>query len=121
MGMVMGIFMASFEHQQPIAVGGPGAPPPPKVPLRQQIKQMADVMGQRSVMWGKNFAVVGGVYSTVECFIEQTRGQHDLKNSVSAGCVTGAALSRKSGWQGMCMGCAGFAAFSVVIDAVMGE
>ena len=102
-------------------------------------------MKVKGFSWAKNFAIVGGVFSTVECFIEAKRGRHDSTNSVTAGCITGAALSAKSGaavsvWrlcrclflvlkkfprpqpspmQGMCIGCAGFAAFSVVIDKVM--
>ena len=65
-------------------------------------------------------APTAGVYSTIECYIEGARGTHDLTNSVSAGCVTGAALAYKSGPASMCFGCVGFAAFSVVIDKVMG-
>ncbi len=61
-----------------------------------------------------------GVYATIECYIERNRAKHDLTNSVTAGCATGAALSYKSGPAAMCIGCAGFAAFSVVIDKLMG-
>jgi import inner membrane translocase subunit TIM22 len=59
------------------------------------------------------------VYSVIECEIEGARGKHDLTNSVAAGCATGAVLAYKSGPVGMCLGCAGFAAFSVVIDKLM--
>lgn len=120
LGMMMGVFMASFEATSPPVVAGPdGKVQTVKVPLRQAMKEMGSSMGTKAVAWGKNFAIVGGVYSTVECFIERERARHDLKNSMAAGCITGAALSYKSGWQSMCLGCAGFAAFSVVIDKVM--
>ena len=46
----------------------------------------------------------------------QYRGQEDIKNSVFGGCVTGGALGLRAGPQAAMMGCAGFAAFSAVID-----
>jgi hypothetical protein len=39
-----------------------------------------------------------------------------MVNSVSAGCITGGILSSRGGPQASLMGCAGFAAFSAVID-----
>jgi import inner membrane translocase subunit TIM22 len=38
-----------------------------------------------------------------------------------SGCLTGAALQAKSGPQAAAVGCGGFAAFSLVIDSVMGH
>lgn len=70
---------------------------------------------------GKNFAMVGLVFSAVEFNIESYRGRHDLTNSVYGGCVTGAILGIRGGVPAAAMGCAGFAAFSVVIDSVMGH
>ncbi|RHN61737.1 Mitochondrial inner membrane translocase subunit Tim17/Tim22/Tim23/peroxisomal protein PMP24 [Medicago truncatula] len=49
-------------------------------------------------------------------FSFQARAKHDITNTFVAGCTTGAAISAKGGPQAACMGCAGFAAFSVVIE-----
>jgi import inner membrane translocase subunit TIM22 len=40
---------------------------------------------------------------------------------VASGCITGAALQAKQGPQAAMIGCGGFAAFSLVIDSVMGH
>ena len=55
-----------------------------------------------------------------ECIIEKWRGKHDVMNQVLSGCFAGAAISAKSGPLMMCGGCAGFAAFSVAAEAIMG-
>nr|GEZ02344.1 mitochondrial import inner membrane translocase subunit TIM22-4-like [Tanacetum cinerariifolium] len=46
----------------------------------------------------------------------KARAKHDMTNTVAAGCVTGGTLSAKGGPKAACIGCAGFAAFSVVIE-----
>jgi import inner membrane translocase subunit TIM22 len=48
------------------------------------------------------------------CF--QARAKHDIGNTFIAGCATGGTISAKGGPKAACMGCAGFAAFSVVIE-----
>jgi mitochondrial import inner membrane translocase subunit TIM22 len=44
-----------------------------------------------------------------------------MMNSVYSGCVTGMAFGIKQGPQAACAGCLGMAAFSAVMDAVMGH
>jgi import inner membrane translocase subunit TIM22 len=63
----------------------------------------------------RDFAKIGAVYSLTECIIEKQRGRADIKNAVSAGCITGAYLGRASP-QGAALGCASFAAFSGAIE-----
>lgn len=46
----------------------------------------------------------------------QYRAKHDMVNSVSAGCFTGAVLAVRAGPQAAALGCVGFAAFSAAID-----
>jgi len=46
----------------------------------------------------------------------QARAKHDTTNTAVAGCVTGGALAVKGGPKATCIGCAGFAAFSVAIE-----
>ncbi|CAI5530774.1 unnamed protein product [Closterium sp. Naga37s-1] len=56
-----------------------------------------------------------------ECMAEKARARHDEVNTVIAGCVTGGGLSARAraGPQAACMGCAGFAAFSLLIEKVL--
>jgi import inner membrane translocase subunit TIM22 len=68
---------------------------------------------------GRNFAVVGSVFSGTECAIEGLRAKNDIWNGVAGGCITGGILARKAGPQAVAVGCAGFAAFSAAIDAYM--
>ncbi|EER01990.1 conserved hypothetical protein [Perkinsus marinus ATCC 50983] len=113
MGGALGLLMGGFFHtMQPIDVDA-------SLPFRQQVRQAYKGFGQASLSMAKGFAVCGAVYSGVDCFVERARGSHDLNNSIYAGCLTGAALAYKGGPQAMAMGCAGFAAFSIVIDSFM--
>lgn len=119
LGMGFGIIMSSFEGMSP-PVTMPGQPEPPKKTWKQELRDGARKTKAKSKSWGKNFASLTAMFQGFECAIEKTRGKHDIYNSVSAGCFTGAALARQSGLQAMGLGCAGFAAFSAVIDTVMG-
>nr|XP_043635032.1 mitochondrial import inner membrane translocase subunit TIM22-4-like [Erigeron canadensis] len=85
----------------------------------QQIKFTARQMGARG--WGhcKMFAVMGIVFSAAECVVEKARAKHDITNTVAAGCVTGAVTSARGGPQAACVGCAGFAAFSVALEKLL--
>ncbi|GAU50721.1 hypothetical protein TSUD_86590 [Trifolium subterraneum] len=83
---------------------------------KQQLIFQAKQMGRRSWSSAKAFAVMGFVFSAAECVIEKARAKHDIGNTVFAGCATGGAISAKGGPKAACMGCAGFAAFSVVIE-----
>lgn len=72
-------------------------------------------------MWGlaKAFGGVGMLFSLFECSIEKFRAQHDMKNSMAAGCMAGGLLGARAGPQASAIGCVGFAAFSAVIDLIM--
>ncbi|KJE95460.1 import inner membrane translocase subunit Tim22 [Capsaspora owczarzaki ATCC 30864] len=76
-------------------------------------------MGNRSWTFAKNFALVGGLFATSECYIEKYRGKVDIYNSVGSGCFAGAAMGFRAGPQAAALGCAGFAAFSAAIDYFM--
>lgn len=89
------------------------------LPVREQLKRGLKDMGSRSWSSAKNFALIGGIYSGVECTIEGFRAKSDLTNSAAAGCITGAGLAYKAGPQAALLGCGGFAAFSTAIDAYM--
>nr|KAJ0221702.1 hypothetical protein LSAT_V11C200071820 [Lactuca sativa] len=102
LGLAMGLFLGALDN--PIMQD--------EMSGRQQFIYTAKQMGRRS--WGscKAFAVMGFIFSAAEC----ARAKHDMTNTVAAGCVTGGAISAKGGPKAACVGCAGFAAFSVVIE-----
>ncbi|KAF2269367.1 mitochondrial import inner membrane translocase, subunit Tim17/22 [Lojkania enalia] len=89
------------------------------LPIRQQLKHGLRDMYRSSLSSGRNFAVVGSVFSGTECAIEGLRAKNDIWNGVVGGCITGGVLARKAGPQAVGVGCVGFAAFSAAIDAYM--
>jgi import inner membrane translocase subunit TIM22 len=89
------------------------------LPLRQQIKHGLRDMYKSSLSSGRNFALVGSIFSGTECAIEGLRAKNDIYNGVAGGCITGGILARKAGPQAVAVGCVGFAAFSAAIDAYM--
>jgi import inner membrane translocase subunit TIM22 len=60
--------------------------------------------------WCQKFAFITGEYC----------GKQDVWNTVISGCVTGAGMQVKEGTQTSTIKCGRFAAFSLVIDLVMG-
>jgi len=85
---------------------------------RQQFVHAARTMGSRSMHMAKTFAIMGAIFSGTECLVEKARAKHDTVNTVTAGCVTGGSMSARAGPQAACLGCAGFAAFSVLIEKI---
>ncbi|KAL8481811.1 hypothetical protein ACS0TY_027554 [Phlomoides rotata] len=108
MGLAFGMFLASFDN--------PTTQEEVTGKVRQQIIQQAKKMGQKSWSSCKSFALMGFVFSLSECIVEKARAKHDITNTVVAGCTTGGAISARGGPKAACVGCAGFAAFSVVIE-----
>ena len=90
-----------------------------KISFREQVRRQYKGFGSNCVRMGKGFGKVGLVYSGIECAIERERAQRDIPNAIYAGCLTGAVLAYQGGPQAMCMGCAGFAAFSGLIEGFM--
>lgn len=117
MGLGFGVFFGSMEGSG----GGVYSPMiiDEKKTVRQVMKEMAKNIGSKSLSYAKGFSVVGLLFAGSECVVEKFRAKHDLRNSAYAGCFSGAALAYKTGPRGMCTGCAGFAAFSVLIDKIM--
>jgi len=77
--------------------------------------------GKSGWSMGKSFGAAAVAFSASECVIESYRGKTDMWNTVSAGCVSGAALGWRGGPQAMGIGCVGFAAFSAAIDYFTGR
>jgi mitochondrial import inner membrane translocase subunit TIM22 len=120
MGLLMGVFLGAMSDATPpvTVIAGKDVP---QAPFREQMRVVLRATGEKSLYWCKNFAFITGVFGGSECLVEKYRGKHDVWNSVASGCITGAALQAKSGPQAAAVGCGGFAAFSFVIDSVMGH
>ncbi|XP_020686580.1 mitochondrial import inner membrane translocase subunit TIM22-4 [Dendrobium catenatum] len=106
LGLFMGLFLGALDN--PIMQE--------EMTGRQQFIYTAKQMGRRSINSAKAFAVMGLVFSAAECIVEKARAKHDTTNIVVAGCVTGGTISARGGPKAACAGCAGFAAFSVLIE-----
>ena len=106
LGIFMGLFLGALDNplMQEEMTG------------KQLFIYQAKQMGRRSWSSAKAFAVMGFVFSAAECVVEKARAKHDITNTAVAGCVTGGAISAKGGPKAACVGCAGFSAFSVVIE-----
>ncbi|KAI9707703.1 MAG: Mitochondrial import inner membrane translocase subunit tim22 [Candelina mexicana] len=116
LGGAFGLFMSSMSYDTPLSAQGQQLT---DLPVREQLRRGFKDMGTRSYSSAKNFALVGAIFSGVECGIEGFRAKNDLANGVAAGCITGGALGAKAGPSAAAIGCAGFAAFSAAIDYYM--
>ncbi|KAF2287543.1 hypothetical protein P3X46_006926 [Hevea brasiliensis] len=106
LGLFMGLFLGALDN--PLMQE--------EMTAREQFIYTAKQMGRRSWSSCKAFAVMGLIFSASECIVEKARAKHDVTNTVVAGCVTGGSMSAKGGPKAACVGCAGFAAFSVLIE-----
>eukprot|EP00928_Gymnodinium_smaydae_P065255 TRINITY_DN48422_c0_g1_i1.p1 TRINITY_DN48422_c0_g1~~TRINITY_DN48422_c0_g1_i1.p1 ORF type:complete len:205 (-),score=42.34 TRINITY_DN48422_c0_g1_i1:322-861(-) len=112
-GSVMGLLMGGFFHtMQPLNVDT-------TLSTREQLRQSYKGFGQACSRMARQFGKVGAVYAGIECFMERARASKDVPNAMYAGCFTGGVLAFQAGPQAMAMGCAGFAAFSAVIETMM--
>mmetsp|Transcript_11472 Transcript_11472/g.26944 ORF Transcript_11472/g.26944 Transcript_11472/m.26944 type:complete len:268 (+) Transcript_11472:173-976(+) len=120
MGLLMGVFLGALsDSQPPIQVAG--GKDVPQAPFKEQVRYTMRATAEKSMYWCRSFAFITGVFGGSECLVEKFRGKHDMWNPVVSGCITGAALQAHAGPQAAAVGCGGFAAFSIVIDKVMGN
>jgi import inner membrane translocase subunit TIM22 len=118
MGVGLGLFMGAMGDVSPIqVVQGREVP---QAPVREQLRAAYKATANKSVGWAKNFGVLTALFGGVDCLIEKYRGKHDVWNPVISGCVVGGTMSAKGGPAAACLGCAGFAGFSFVVDKIMG-
>mmetsp|Transcript_49774 Transcript_49774/g.131978 ORF Transcript_49774/g.131978 Transcript_49774/m.131978 type:complete len:181 (-) Transcript_49774:114-656(-) len=112
-GGVMGILMGGFFHtMQPMNIDT-------TLSTWDQIRQSYKGFGEACRRMSRNFAKLGVLYASVDCFLERERAAKDIPNSMYAGCVTGGILAFQSGPQAMALGCGGFALFSGIIESFM--
>ncbi|KAG8476197.1 hypothetical protein CXB51_033206 [Gossypium anomalum] len=85
LGFMMGMFLGALDN--PVMQD--------QMSGKQQLLYNLKQMGSRSWSSAKTFAVMGVVFSAVECVVEKARAKHDTTNTVVAGCVTGGTMSAK--------------------------
>jgi len=108
LGGVIGLFSSSVNP----TITMPGAQAPT---AREVLREMR----ANCFTHGKNFALVGAMFASVECAVESYRGQNDWKNGTMAGGITGGMIGLRAGIKAGVIGAAGFAIFSTVIDYYM--
>ena len=112
MGMLFGMFFGANSVTMYGTIPEPGV----KIPLKTQMIAHYKDMIRSGTSMGRNFAVVGGMFSVTECLIEKSRGTSDHYNGLFSGFLTGGLLAYKGGLGAMASGAALFAAFSFVVD-----
>jgi import inner membrane translocase subunit TIM22 len=118
LGVAMGLFMGAMGDVSPIQIiNGREVP---QAPLREQVRAGFKSIAFKSRGWAKSFGILTALFGGIECLIEKYRAKHDVWNPVISGCAVGATLSAKGGPAAACLGCAGFAGFSIVVDKIMG-
>jgi import inner membrane translocase subunit TIM22 len=119
MGVAMGLFLGAMggDTQLLELVKGKEVP---QAPLREQMRAALKATRGKARGWAKSFGILTAGFEGVECCLEKYRGKHDLWNQTISGCVVGGAISSAGGPAAACMGCVGFASFSVLIDKIMG-
>lgn len=118
LGVGLGLFMGAMGDVSPIQiVNGREVP---QAPVREQLRAGYKSTAMKASGWARNFGVLTAMFGGVECLIEKYRGKHDVWNPVVSGCIVGGTLSAKGGPAAACVGCAGFAGFSLLMDAIMG-
>mmetsp|Transcript_35175 Transcript_35175/g.35816 ORF Transcript_35175/g.35816 Transcript_35175/m.35816 type:complete len:186 (+) Transcript_35175:203-760(+) len=119
LGIGMGMFMGAMGDVSPIQIiNGREVP---QAPIREQFRQAYKTTGGRMGGWAKQFGLLTALFGGVECVIEKFRAKHDVWNPVASGCIVGATISAKAGFSASCIGCVGFSAFSLAVDAIMGD
>jgi len=89
------------------------------VEKQQSAREIMREMKTTTLSYAKNFAVVGCIFSAIECTVESYRGKTDWKNGTYAGGLTGGLIGLRAGIKAGIVGAAGFAAFSTAIDYYM--
>lgn len=118
LGVGMGLFMGAMGDVSPIQIINNREVP--QAPLREQVRAGFKSIAFKSRGWAKSFGILTALFGGIECLIEKYRAKHDVWNPVISGCAVGATLSAKGGPAAACLGCAGFAGFSIIVDKIMG-
>ncbi|KAL7291477.1 hypothetical protein TKK_0014742 [Trichogramma kaykai] len=107
LGFAIGLFTTSVQPN--VAV----------VEKQQTAREVFKDMKKTTLSYAKNFALIGFLFSGVECTIESYRGKSDWKNGTYAGALSGGIIGLRAGVKAGIIGACGFAAFSTAIDYYM--
>ncbi|KAH8310230.1 hypothetical protein KR044_000126 [Drosophila immigrans] len=110
LGAALGLFTASVN---------PNMADPFANEKKQTAREVFREMRATTHSYAKNFALIGAVFSVVECTIESQRGVTDWRNGTYAGGITGGLIGLRAGLKAGFIGGLGFAAFSTAIDYYM--
>lgn len=88
LGAAIGLFSSSVN---------PNIADPLATAKQQTAREIFREMRAATHSYGKNFALIGMVFSAVECQIESSRGKTDWKNGTYAGAVTGGIIGVRGG------------------------
>ncbi|ODM99555.1 Mitochondrial import inner membrane translocase subunit Tim22 [Orchesella cincta] len=105
LGGAMGLFFASVGPSNMAADGSP-----------LNVRAVFRDLKTSTLNSAKNFALVGSLFTCVECTIESYRAKTDWKNGTSAGAVTGGLIGLRAGPKAGLYGAIGFATFSTIIE-----
>lgn len=120
LGVGLGLFMGAMGGDTLSSIQVLNGREVPQAPVREQLRSAYKSTVLKSAGWAKSFGVLTALFGGVDCIIEKYRGKHDVWNPVLSGCAVGGALSAKGGPAAACIGCMGFAGFSLVMDKIMG-
>lgn len=87
MGAVIGLFSSSMGPQSINVVE------------TQTAREVLRDMKNTTLGYAKNFAIIGAVFTAVECTIETQRGKTDWKNGTYAGGITGGLIGLRGEYQ----------------------
>ncbi|KAH8337509.1 mitochondrial import inner membrane translocase subunit Tim22 [Drosophila kikkawai] len=110
LGAALGLFSASVN---------PSMADPFANTKKQTAREVFREMRGTTHSYAKNFALIGMMFSAVECTIESHRAVTDWKNGTIAGGITGGLIGLRAGIKAGIIGGLGFAAFSTAIDYYM--
>eukprot|EP00300_Choanocystis_sp_HF-7_P028976 c3516_g1_i1.p1 GENE.c3516_g1_i1~~c3516_g1_i1.p1 ORF type:complete len:158 (+),score=17.31 c3516_g1_i1:33-506(+) len=111
LGVILGLVVGSYTGMTDSEFKGT---------FRERLRTSGGLMRTRAFSYMKGFGAFSVVYEASLCTIEKQRAVTDPTNHGLAGCVTGGAFgARAGGLTGACLGCAGMAAFSYLIETFL--
>ena len=86
--------------------------------LRNRLLSGVQALKARGPVYGGNFAVWAGLFSTIDCTLMSLRGKEDPWNSILAGAAASGTLAMRTGVGGMVAGAIGGAVILALIESI---
>lgn len=118
-GVAMGIFFG-FMGSDSTSIQVVNGREVPNAPVRELFRSSFKITAGKARGMALTFGVLTALFEGSECVVERYRSKHDVWNQVISGCFSGAVLSAKAGVGPACLGCVGFAGFSILVEKIMG-